>query len=66
MWINILIFGSLAAVVLTLFAGLLNLGRKGEAANKRSNKLMRWRVGLQAIALVFLLIGFYLKSQNGG
>ncbi|MBL1431075.1 MAG: twin transmembrane helix small protein [Robiginitomaculum sp.] len=66
MWINILIFGSLAAVVLILFAGLLNLGRAGDKAKKRSNKLMRWRIGLQAVALAFLMLGFYLKSQTGG
>jgi len=53
MWINILIFGSLAAVVLILFAGLLNLGRAGDKAKKRSNKLMRWRIGHRLLLLHF-------------
>ncbi len=66
MAINILIFGALAAVVLTLFGGLFNMVQGGENKAARSNKLMRLRVVLQAVALVALMIGFYLKSQTGG
>lgn len=64
MLINILIFGSLAAVLLTLFAGLFTMGRGTKNSSKRSNILMRWRVALQAIAIVSLMIGFYLKSKT--
>ena len=38
-----------------LFAGLIGLARGGENA-QRSNVLMRWRVVLQAVALVLFVI----------
>ncbi|PHR63146.1 MAG: hypothetical protein COA47_00595 [Robiginitomaculum sp.] len=66
MAINILIFGALAAVVLTLFGGLFNMVHGGENKATRSNKLMRLRVVLQAVALIALMVGFYLKSRTGG
>lgn len=65
MLINILIFGSLAAVALTLFGGLFTMGQKSKDGSKRSNRLMRLRVGLQAVAIILLMVGFYLKSQTG-
>ena len=42
------------AVVLVLFAGLWNMTR-GKSPNP-SQKLMRWRVGLQALAIVIILL----------
>jgi len=65
MWINVLIFLAVGAVGLTLFAGMFNLARGGENEGKRSNTIMRWRVVLQAVAIVMLMIGFYLKSRTG-
>jgi hypothetical protein len=65
MWINVLIFLAVGAVGLTLFAGMFNLARGGENEGKRSNIIMRWRVVLQAVAIVMLMIGFYLKSRTG-
>ena len=46
----ILMFATLGV----LFAGLLGLARGGDPA--RSNQLMRWRVILQAGALLLLII----------
>jgi cytochrome b subunit of formate dehydrogenase len=43
-----------AAVVVVLFLGLWNLSR-GKSPNT-SQKLMRWRVGLQALAIVIILL----------
>jgi len=65
MWINILLFAALAAVTVTLFAGLITMSRNKGKEDERSNKLMRWRVALQAVAIVVLMIGFYLKSNSG-
>jgi Na+/H+-dicarboxylate symporter len=44
-----------AAVFVVLLAGIWNMGRQGEAANL-SQKLMRWRVGLQFVALILAMI----------
>jgi hypothetical protein len=45
---------AVAAVVVVLFLGLWNLSR-GKSPNT-SQKLMRWRVGLQAVAIVIILL----------
>lgn len=45
-----------AAVVIVLIMGLLALNKPGDEARERSNKLMRWRVGLQSVTIVLALI----------
>jgi hypothetical protein len=51
------------AVLGTLFAGLLNLVR-ADHDPRQSNKLMRWRVVLQGVALlVFALLLTLYKSS---
>ncbi len=51
----------LAAVTLVLFAGLANMLRQGAAST--SQKLMRWRVGLQFVTLVLVMLGFYIAGR---
>ncbi len=51
----------MGAVLLVLIFGLLNMARSGPAA--RSQSLMRWRVGLQFIAVVMLMVALYLTSR---
>ena len=46
----------LAAVVIVLFVGIIAMSRGGEFNAKWGNKLMRYRVGLQATAIVLLLL----------
>jgi hypothetical protein len=53
---------AVAAVVIVLFLGLWNLSR-GSSPNL-SQKLMRWRVGLQALAIVIILL-FVLVHNYG-
>lgn len=48
-------------VFVVLVAGLLNLLRTN-AANT-SQKLMRWRVGLQFVAIVFIVASAWLAKQ---
>jgi hypothetical protein len=55
---------SLAAVTLTLFIGLYALFRGGDFGRSYSNKLMRLRVLLQAVAVV-LLVGAVWWRHNG-
>ena len=64
--IDILILIAVAAVAITLGLGLYNLQRGGEGAGVRSNKLMRWRVALQAVAVLLLMVGMWLKRTHAG
>ena len=65
-FIDILILIAVAGVVVTLGLGLYNLKRGGEGASVRSNKLMRMRVMLQAVAVLLLMIGMWLKRTHAG
>ena len=48
-------------VLLVLVAGLWNLGRK-ESSPSLSQRLMRWRVGLQFIAVAVVMLALYLRG----
>jgi hypothetical protein len=50
------------AVAVVLGLGLFNMMRGGSA--NRSQRLMRWRVGLQFVAIIVLMTGLWL-SQRG-
>ncbi|GGG31541.1 hypothetical protein GCM10010964_19370 [Caldovatus sediminis] len=60
--LTILLVLAMLAVLATLFAGIAGLVRgNGDAA--RSNRLMRWRVILQGVALaLFVLLMFALRN----
>ncbi|MFN3558515.1 MAG: twin transmembrane helix small protein [Brevundimonas sp.] len=62
---DILIFIAVAAVAVTLALGLRQLYTDGPQARSRSNKLMRLRVALQAVAVVLLVAGMWWKSTHG-
>lgn len=47
------------AVLVVLVAGLVNMMRAGTAS--LSQKLMRWRVGLQFVAIVIIMLAVYFK-----
>jgi len=55
-----------AGVVVTLGFGLYNLNKGGEGASARANKLMRLRIILQAVAVLLLMIGMWLKRTHAG
>jgi hypothetical protein len=61
--VDIFVFAALGLVVLALIAGLINLMFSGEKARSRSNQLMRLRVVAQFIAVIALMVGFWLKSR---
>lgn len=61
---NILIPLSLAAVLLALFVGLFALFRGGDFGRSYSNRLMRLRVLLQAIAIAVLVAAFWWNSRR--
>lgn len=56
---NTIIAIALAAVFIVLVMGLFNMMRGGDS--NRSQRLMRWRVGLQFVAIVIVLLMVWLK-----
>ena len=63
---DILILLAVGAVAVTLGFGIYSLYRGGDYGRSHSNKLMRLRVALQALAIVLLVAGMWWKSQAGG
>ncbi len=61
--INLLVPVAVGAVAIVLVLGLINMMRGGSA--NTSQKLMRWRVGLQFVAIVVIVIAIYVKSNGG-
>ncbi|BCG78151.1 twin transmembrane helix small protein [Mesorhizobium sp. 113-3-3] len=58
---NILAILVMAAVVIVLIRGLVNMMRGGSGVT--SNKLMQARVMLQAVALVLILLAVYFTRK---
>ena len=63
---NIVIPVALAAVTVTLGFGIYSLYRGGDFGRSYSNKLMRLRVVLQAVAIVLLVAALWWKRSQGG
>jgi hypothetical protein len=56
---NIIVGVAIGAVALALFLGLVNMLRGGSA--NLSQTLMRWRVGLQFIAILIIIGVLWLR-----
>ena len=52
---------AIGVVGLVLAVGLFNMARGGSA--NLSQKLMRWRVGLQFVAIVIIMITIFLSGR---
>lgn len=61
---TVLIPVSLAAVTITLGVGIYALFRGGDFGRSYSNKLMRLRVLLQAIAVAILVAAVWWRSRG--
>ncbi len=59
--VNYLGFIAVGAVLAVLLLGLWNMVRGGNS--NTSQKLMRWRVGLQFMAVIVLMLGLYLSQR---
>lgn len=57
---NMLVVTALVAVTVVLFLGLFNMLRGGSA--NLSQKLMRWRVGLQLLAIVIVMGVLWMRG----
>ncbi len=64
--LEILVFIAMGAVVIVLVLGIGSMsgGRKGPKVVDRSNKLMRWRVGIQFLAIALLAILVFVVKKN--
>ncbi|KZY36350.1 hypothetical protein A3731_36045 [Roseovarius sp. HI0049] len=54
--------GVVAAILLF---GIATFGKEGVENSKRSNKLMRWRIIAQAVAVVLILLFVFIRRQGG-
>ena len=61
MFFQYLSYIAAAAVAVVLLMGLVNMFRGG--SSNTSQKLMRWRVGLQAIAIAVPMAAFYFYHR---
>jgi hypothetical protein len=53
----------LAVAVILLF-GIGGFARGGAFNRKHANRIMRWRIGAQAVAVVLILLVIYLQSST--
>jgi hypothetical protein len=58
---NAIVSIAILAVAVVLALGLINLVRQG--AGNRSQQLMRWRVGLQFLAIVIIVVVLLTRSH---
>ncbi|MEM0930412.1 MAG: twin transmembrane helix small protein [Pseudomonadota bacterium] len=56
---------ALLSVAVVLGLGIFSLAKGGDFSAKNSNKLMRLRVTLQAIAVALLMLFVWLLGRNG-
>ena len=54
------------SVLAVLAVGILGFGKGGEFNRKHGNRMMRWRLGLQAVAVVLIVLFVVLRARNGG
>lgn len=52
-------------VLVILMIGIGGFAKGGEGRGKKSNKLMQWRIGLQFLAVVLIVIFIWLRGQGG-
>jgi type II secretory pathway pseudopilin PulG len=62
--LNIAIIVAMGLVFAVLVAGIVNLAMTSDKARSRSNQLMRLRVVAQFIAVILLMLGFWLKTRS--
>lgn len=59
-FLKILLIAAMAGTVGALVLGVLNMSKEGKEVGERSNKLMRYRIFFQALALlIFSLLVFF-------
>jgi len=62
--LGILAMIAVLAVAVVLILGIGGFGRGGEFNRKHANRLMRWRIGLQALAVALIALMVYLRGGS--
>ena len=60
---NAVVGVAVLAVAVVLVLGLVNMLRQGPGSANRSQTFMRWRVGLQFLAIVAIVIVLYFRRH---
>ncbi|MEM1272717.1 MAG: twin transmembrane helix small protein [Pseudomonadota bacterium] len=66
MSITTIVITACLAVLAVLILGINAFRRGGEYNRSNANRLMRWRLGLQALAVVIILVAIYIRRETGG
>ena len=53
------------AVAVILMFGIGSFGRGGDFNRKHANRLMRWRIYAQFVAILIILAFVYIRRQGG-
>ena len=61
-FVLIVLFLTMLAVAGVMGLGVFSMVKGGEFNKKNSNKIMKWRVYLQGLALALLALGFFLSQ----
>lgn len=61
--LKILLIGAMIATVGTLILGIFNMFRDGKEAGERSNKMMRFRIFFQILAILIFSCLLFLKVK---
>ena len=48
-----------------LLLGIGSFGKGGDFYRKNANKIMRWRIGAQFVAVILIVLFVYLRRQGG-
>lgn len=62
---NILIAIAVLVVIGILGTGLIGFTKGGDFNRKHANRIMRYRIYAQAVAIVLILIVVYLRKSGG-
>lgn len=59
----------LVAIAVFIVAGILlfgigTFGKGGDFNRKHANRIMRWRIGAQAVAIALILLFVYLRGKG--
>jgi len=60
-----IVIAAVVAVAAILIMGIGTFAKGGEFNRKYSNKMMRWRIIAQLVAVVLILIFIYFRSIGG-
>lgn len=53
------------AVLVILMIGIGSFGKGGEWHRKNANRVMRWRIGAQAVAMLVILLFVFVRRMGG-